>query len=88
MALDQQEDALVILLEDLLPDAKGEIVLVAEANVALNIITDEIVSESGVAEEHVTATGVEVNGLYFYSFDNGITLYSDQDIMISHDHGV
>ena len=67
---------------------EGEIVLVAEDNVALNIVTDESISESGVAEEHVTATGVEVNGLYFYSFDNGITLYSDQDILITHDHGV
>lgn len=85
MSIDLEDDALVILLEDLLPDARGEVVLVAEENVPLNIITDAPVAESGVVEEHVTATGVDVHGLHFYSFDNGITLYSEHDILITHD---
>ena len=76
-------ESLSLTLEDLLPDAAGEIVLFAGGDVAVNLTSHSALRASGVAEAHVTAAGVDVTGLQFYSFEGGVTLYSPHDILIS-----
>ena len=80
--LDPDSETLVLNLEDLLPDMEGEVVLYAEVDVPLSLVAERPLTGSGIVEHHVTAAGVDVDGLYYYSFDNGITLYSDSDILI------
>ncbi len=80
--LEPDSEALVLNLEDLLPDMEGEVVLYAEVDVPLSLVAERPLTGSGIVEHHVTAAGVDVDGLYYYSFDNGITLYSDIDILI------
>ncbi len=81
------EEAVLLELEDLLPDAFGEIVLFAGEELPVNIVTDEPLTGAGIAEAHVTAAGVDVTGLHFYSFESGITLYSPTDLLIVTDSG-
>ena len=78
----------LIELEDLLPDASGEVVLFADDDLPVNIVTDLPVTDAGIAETHVTAAGVDVTGLHFYSFESGLTVYSPTDVMIVADSGV
>ncbi len=82
------QETVLLELEDLLPDASGEVVLFADEQLPVNIVTDESVTEAGIAEAHVTATGVDVTGLHFYSFEGGITLYSPTDLLIVTEPGV
>jgi len=75
-------------LSDLLPDAAGEVVLMGGDEVPLSIHAAEAVTAEGIADAHVTAGGVDVTGLHFYSFESGITLYSLTDLAIdSGTHG-
>lgn len=74
--------ALVLTLEDLLPDTEGTVVMLTDDRLPVNLVTDEPLAGSGVVDEQVTAGGLEVEGLYYYSFANGLTLYSDTDIVI------
>lgn len=77
------DDAVVLELGDLLPDESGEVVLFAGDEMPVSIMTADPVTEKGVAESHVTATGVDVTGLNYYSFESGITIYSLSDVMIT-----
>ena len=81
-ALAPWSDALVLDLEDLLPDVEGEVVLFAEDGVPLGLVTHQPMTGSGIVDQHVTASGVDVEGLYYYSFESGVTLYSETDIII------
>lgn len=81
------EDSVVLGLGDLLPDASGEVVLFAEKDVPVNILSDEPLTRMGIAEAHVTASGLDVTGLHYYSFESGITLYSANDLLIIDDPG-
>ncbi len=81
----QEDDSLVIALADLLPDASGEVVFFAGDDMAVNLVTKETLQSEGVADPHVTATGVDVTGLYFYSFESGVTVYSPGDLLIVQD---
>ncbi len=74
-------------LGDLLPDAAGEVVLMGAADVPLSIHAGEAVMAAGIADAHVTASGLDVTGLHFYSFASGITLYSPTDLLIDSPHG-
>lgn len=78
----------LIELEDLLPDASGEVVLFADDDLPVNIVTDLPITDAGIAETHVTAAGLDVSGLHFYSFESGLTIYSPTDVMIVADSGV
>lgn len=72
---------ITLSLDDLLPDANGEIVIVSDGDTpTLSILTDRRVCDSGVATHHVTAEGVEVSGLAFYAFEGGTRLYFSPDI--------
>lgn len=75
-------------LNDLLPDEAGEVVLMGGDEVPLSIHAAEAVTAEGIADAHVTASGVDVTGLHFYSFESGITLYSSTDLVIDSTHGV
>ena len=81
-------ETVLLELEDLLPDASGEVVLFADDDLPVNIVTDLPVTDAGIAETHVTAAGVDVTGLHFYSFESGLTVYSPTDVLIVADIGV
>ena len=81
-------EPLSLELSDLLPDEAGEVVLLGGAEVPLSIHAAEAVTAEGIAETHVTASGVDVTGLHYYSFESGITLYSPTDLVIDSTHGV
>lgn len=76
------EDVMFLELADLLPDESGEVVLFAGDDVPVNILASEPVTDAGIADVHVTATGLDVTGLHFYSFESGITVYSPTDLLI------
>ncbi len=80
-------EAVLIELDDLLPDASGEVVLFADDDLPVNIVTDLPVRDAGIAETHVTAAGVDVTGLHFYSFESGLTVYSPTDVLIIAESG-
>jgi hypothetical protein len=83
MAGRQEAEPLVLEIGDLLPDAQGEVVLFADEDVPLSLVSEEPVASTGIIADHVTATGVDVDGLYFYSFENGITIYSMTDLVVT-----
>lgn len=76
-------DTLVIDLADLLPDGQGEVVLFADEGLPVRIATSEALTHSGIIDSHTTAAGVPVDGLHYYSFGNGLTLYSPIDVLIT-----
>ena len=72
---------ITLSFEDLLPDQNGEIVVVSTGDSPqLSILTDLRVCDSGIAASHVTADGVEVGGLAYYTFEGGTKLYYSPDI--------
>ena len=73
---------LVLSLGDLLPDAEGSVVMLTDDSLPVNLITDEALFDSGIVDAQASAGGLPVEGLYYYSFANGLTLYSDTDIVI------
>ena len=87
-AEDFAEDSVLLELDDLLPDPQGEVVLFTGDDVSVNILTRETITGFGVAEEHVTASGVDVTGLNFYSFEGGLTVYSSSDVLIINDPNI
>ena len=76
------EESVVLELADLLPDEAGDVVLFAGDDFAVNLVSDQPVTDAGLAEAHVTATGFDVTGLHYYSFENGVTVYSQSDLLI------
>lgn len=84
-AADPNSDSVVLDLNDLLPDSSGEVVLFTGEDVSVNILTHEMITGFGIADPHITATGVDVTGLHFYSFEGGVTLYSASDVLIIND---
>ncbi len=80
-------ETILLELADLLPDASGEVVLFAGDDLPVNIVTDLPVTEAGISEAHVTAAGVDVTGLHFYSFESGLTVYSPTDVLIVAESG-
>ncbi len=72
---------ITLSFEDLLPDANGEIVIVSHGDhPQLSIVTDQRVCDAGIAVSHVTADGVDVAGLAYFTFEGGTRLYYSQDI--------
>jgi len=78
-------DSVVLQLGDLLPDSSGEVVLFMGEDVSVNLMTRETITGFGIADPHVTASGVDVTGLHFYSFEGGLTVYTANDILIIND---
>jgi hypothetical protein len=81
---DAEADHIVLSLNDLLPDANGEIVVMSQqGQLHLNLMTDLRVCESGVAASHLTADGLDVHGLSFYAFEGGTRVYYSSDVEIT-----
>ncbi len=83
------EDQMVLSLSDLLPDARGEVVLFNEAGpLSVSIMTDSRVTETGTADHYVTSAGVDVSGYHFCTFEAGLTIYypPEIDLLVSADH--
>ncbi|WP_282606540.1 hypothetical protein [Pelagibius sp. Alg239-R121] len=78
-----EDDTVVLDLADLLPDESGDVVLFSGDVLPVSITAQEAVTDRGVADGHVTATGVDVTGLNFYAFENGVTIYSLSDVTIT-----
>lgn len=82
---DADGDHIVLSLDDLLPDANGEIVVLSQegGQLRLNLMTDLRVCDSGIAASHVTADGLDVDGLSFYAFEGGTKVYYSSDVEIT-----
>ena len=76
-------DALVFSLADLVPDEHGEIVLFNDTDAVIQISTDVPIVETGIAETHVTATGIDVTGMMYSVFEGGPTVYHDTQLDLS-----
>lgn len=71
-----EEEPLTLALTDLIQDANGEIVLFNDSHLrSLALATDAQPVSEGEARQHVTATGEDVSGFRYVTFDNGLTLY-------------
>ena len=82
--LDADDDAMVLTLDDLFPDENGEVVISTADGVPINLVASLPVDQSGVAEPHVTAAGIDVSGLNFHTFESGLTVYFEADSLIQH----
>ena len=65
-----------LALSDLVADANGEVVIFNDSGFrTLAIRTTAAVVADGQAQKHVTASGEDVSGFKYVTFDNGVTLY-------------
>ena len=79
-------DPMYLDLGDLLPDQAGEVVLMGDGDLPFSIHASVPVTAAGIADAHITASGVDVTGQHFYSFEGGITLYSPTNLVIDTTH--
>ncbi|MEX0807475.1 MAG: hypothetical protein WD044_01985 [Dongiaceae bacterium] len=80
------DSRITLSLGDLLPDANNEIVIVGDSDsLHLSILTDMRICDSGISGEHLTADGVDVAGLCFFAFEDGMRLYypAELDVTVS-----
>ena len=78
------QEQLALSLEDLLPDAEGNVVLFNDAGVTeMAIVTEKTIINSGVADNDTSVEGGDVSGMVYYSVDAGPTLYCPVDVHIS-----
>jgi hypothetical protein len=77
-----EDDAMILSLDDLFPDENGEVVIVTEDGLPINLIASLPLDQSGVAETHVTAAGIDVSGLNYHTFESGLTVYFEADSLV------
>lgn len=78
------DDALALSIDDLLPDANGNVVLFNDAGVTeMSILSGRPVIDSGVVGDGASPEGGDMAGMAYYSFDSGPTLYLPIDIHVS-----
>lgn len=72
-----------LVIEDLLANDQGEVVL--DGGGAVAIQTDGHVVDAGHSEGHVTSNGDDVSGYAYLTFDSGLTLFypDDTDVVVS-----
>lgn len=81
--------SVTLQLTDMLPDANGEIVIMGDgADSRLSIVTDLRLLETGIAEQHLTESGVQVEGLTYWIFEDGTKLYHSSDVTLHLDHQI
>jgi len=76
-------DGLVLQLADLVPDGAGEVALYAGKDLPVSLLSDAPLLDAGVADTHVTASGLDVSGHRLYRFANGITVYCPEALRIT-----
>jgi hypothetical protein len=65
-----------LALADLVSDANGEVVVFNDSGFrTMAIRTEASVTADGRVQRHVTASGDDVSGFNYVTFDNGVTLY-------------
>ncbi|MGI9437690.1 MAG: hypothetical protein ACR2Q4_23145 [Geminicoccaceae bacterium] len=70
-----------LALSDLISDDQGEIVFFNDSGFrTLSIKTHSAVVSNGQAETHKTASGEDVSGFHYITFDNGMTLYFEEGL--------
>lgn len=68
------DDGLILSLADLLPDENGEVVITS-GELAVTLVSDRAVQESGLAGVHHTAAGIDVSGFGYVAFAGGPTVF-------------
>jgi hypothetical protein len=70
-----------LALADLVGDANGEVVIFNDSGFrTLALRTDSGVVENGRAEARITAGGEDVSGFSYVRFENGMTVYFQEDL--------
>ena len=70
-----------VALDDLISDDNGEIVFFNDSGFrTLSIATTSSVVSDGRAQDHSTASGEDVSGFNYVTFDNGVTLYFEDGL--------
>jgi hypothetical protein len=65
-----------LALADLVSDANGEVVVFNDSGFrTMAIRTEAAVTADGRVQRHVTASGEDVSGFNYVTFDTGVTLY-------------
>lgn len=72
-------DVFVVSADDLSPDTNNEVVVASLDGIAITIVATEDVADSGVSNDHVTATGIDVAGLEYVSFSSGLKVFYEPD---------
>lgn len=75
-AIPEDDQILTLRLDDLIQDDNGEVVLFNDSGMrALALATDADIVAEGSSGQHVTASGEDVSGFHYLTFDTGLTLY-------------
>lgn len=77
-----------LMLTDLVVDANGEVVIFNDSGFrTVTIRTAAAVVSEGEAAQHVTASGADVSGFKFVTFESGVTLYlpAGLDLLLKRD---
>jgi hypothetical protein len=67
--------ALTLALGDLIPDAHNEVVILDGSGHDIAVTTHDAIAAHGIAETHVTVTGLDVSGFAYCTFEGGITVF-------------
>jgi hypothetical protein len=68
-------EALTLALGDLIPDPRGEIVILDQSGQDIAVVSHEAVAAQGVEPAHVMASGFDVSGFAYCTFASGLTVY-------------
>lgn len=68
-------ETLTLLLEDLVPDARGEIVILSNGDHDIAVVTDQPIADQGLQAAHLTDTGLDVSGFCYCTFASGVTVF-------------
>ncbi|MGH7000245.1 MAG: hypothetical protein ACREEA_01915 [Stellaceae bacterium] len=66
---------LSLSLGDLIPDTHNEIVILDGSGNNLAVVTDNAVASHGISCAHVTASGLDVSGFAYCTFEGGVTVF-------------
>jgi hypothetical protein len=70
-----------LALTDLVADANGEVVIFNDSGFrTLSLHTEVAVTADGKVQAHVTAGGEDVSGFHYVTFENGVTVYFQEDL--------
>ena len=82
MSLDPDLEPMVLSMGDLFPDANGEVVITTEDGLPISLVAEGEPTDKGIIDSHVTAAGIDVSGLEFWSFEGGLTVYFESDSLV------
>ena len=68
-------ETLTLALGDLIPDARNEIVILDGSGHDIALVTQDVIAAHGLAEAHVTVTGLDVSGFAYCTFEGGVTVF-------------